>query len=133
GGRTVGLSPSDRLDMAEGALRGMSLTGNLARLVVLAGHGSSTVNNPHATGLDCGACGGHTGEASAQVAAAVLNDPAVRAGLKGRGIHVPADTVFVAALHDTTTDEVRLASAVPATHGADLARLRGILAAAGQA
>ncbi|MFN8024899.1 MAG: putative inorganic carbon transporter subunit DabA [Acidimicrobiia bacterium] len=33
----------------------------LAPLVVLVGHGASTVNNPYATGLDRGAGGGHSG------------------------------------------------------------------------
>ncbi|MFN5528345.1 putative inorganic carbon transporter subunit DabA, partial [Bradyrhizobium sp.] len=50
--------------------------------MLLAGHGSTTVNKPHASGLDCGASGGHTGEANARVAAAVLNDPRVRDGLR---------------------------------------------------
>ncbi|MCL7743615.1 DUF2309 domain-containing protein [Guyparkeria hydrothermalis] len=103
-------SPSlgQRTDMAEGILRGLGLTGDIAPIVVLAGHGSTTTNNPHRAGLDCGACAGQTGEVSARVAADLLNDPAIRPGLAERGIELPEDTRFVAALHDTTTDEVDL-------------------------
>ena len=97
---------AEQARMAEGALRGMSLTRGFAPLVALVGHGSSTVNNPYATGLDCGACGGHSGALNARVATMVLNDAAVRAELATRGIAVPDATRFVAALHDTTTDEV---------------------------
>ena len=64
---------------------------------------AAAVNNPHATGLDCGACAGQSGEASARVVAGVLNDPAVRRELEARHIRA-GDTWFVAALHDTTTD-----------------------------
>ncbi|MDT7952515.1 MAG: DUF2309 domain-containing protein [Acetobacteraceae bacterium] len=124
--RSTGFDAKQRVDMAEAVLTAMSLTSGFARLVLLAGHGSTTVNNPHAAGLDCGACGGHTGEANARVAAAILNDPGVREGLRTRQIDVPADTWFVPALHDTTTDEVTLFDLedAPATHGADVARLR---------
>ncbi len=106
--RAHGFASAARLDAAEGVLRALSLTHDFAPLVLLAGHGSSTVNNPHAAGLDCGACGGHTGESNARVAAAVLNDPAVREGLVARGITIPPGTRFLAGLHDTTTDEVTL-------------------------
>lgn len=125
-GRDTGFTPEQRIAMAEAVLRAMSLTRDFARLVLLVGHGSTTVNNPHATGLDCGACGGHTGEANARVAAAILNDPGVRAGLVARGIGIPPDTWFLGALHDTTTDDVRLfdVSDVPAGFESDLDRLR---------
>ncbi len=65
GGRETGFTIERRVAMAEAVLRAMSLTQAFAPLVLLAGHGSTTVNNPHAAGLDCGACGGHTGEANA--------------------------------------------------------------------
>ncbi|EQD80177.1 hypothetical protein B1A_01163, partial [mine drainage metagenome] len=59
GGRETGFTDEQRLAMAEAVLRAMSMTGDFGRLVMLTGHGSTTVNNPHASALDCGACGGH--------------------------------------------------------------------------
>jgi len=130
-----GISPKDRLQMAKSALTAMSLTENFAKTVIIAGHGSSTVNNPHATGLDCGACGGSSGEANAKVAATVLNDPQVREGLKEANINVPNDTIFVAALHNTTTDELTLfepSSGLPYTHDTDLPEIKYALKLAGE-
>ncbi len=131
-GRMTGLSAEQRLNQAEAVLRAMSLTGDFARLVLLAGHGSTTANNPHASGLDCGACGGHTGEANARIAADILNDPAVRIGLKSRGIHIPDDCWFLGALHCTTTDQITLfdTDRVPPALRPDVAELDGWLARA---
>lgn len=103
---TAGIPLEQQISMAKNALNAMSLTENFAQFVLIVGHGSSMVNNPHATGYDCGACGGHTGEANARVAAAVLNNSAVRTALQKEAIHIPNNTVFLACLHDTTTDEV---------------------------
>ncbi|MGC8733397.1 MAG: putative inorganic carbon transporter subunit DabA, partial [Halothiobacillaceae bacterium] len=47
-----------RVAAAASVLRAMSLKTGFARLVLLAGHGASVVNNPHASALHCGACGG---------------------------------------------------------------------------
>lgn len=114
-------------------LRAMSLTTNFARLVLLAGHGANVVNNPHASGLHCGACGGYPGDVNARLLAALLNDAAVRRGLVLEGIKIPDDTLFVGALHDTTTDAVTLyAEDLPSiSHGPDLSAARAWLAAAG--
>ena len=102
------LDLADRSRTAATVLRAMSLTSGFARLVVLAGHGASVVNNPHASSLHCGACGGYSGEVNARLLAVLLNDPEVRADLVTNGIEIPTDTLFVAALHDTTTDRIAL-------------------------
>ncbi len=108
GGLAAGIPIADRIALGEGALRNMGLVSDFARVVLVCGHGSSTVNNPHAASLQCGACGGHSGDANARVAAEILNDAAVRAGLRERGIAIPDDTVFLAGLHDTTTDAIHV-------------------------
>ncbi len=131
-GRQTGFPPDARLAMAEAILRAMSMTTHFARLVMLVGHGSTTVNNPHASSLDCGACGGNTGEVNARVAAMILNDPAIRAQLAVKNIRIPGGTWFLGCLHDTTTDDIRIfdEDRIPATHTADLRRLRADLARA---
>lgn len=96
--------------MAASILRAMSLTSGFAPLVLLVGHGANVVNNPHASALHCGACGGYSGEVNARLLAGLLNDAEVRSGVAIAGIAIPAATLFVAALHDTTTDDVTLYS-----------------------
>jgi uncharacterized protein YbcC (UPF0753/DUF2309 family) len=129
GGRPTGLTIEARIATAEAALRAMSMTRDFAQLVLMAGHGSTTVNNPHASSFDCGACGGHTGEANARVAAMILNDPRVRDGLRARGIAIPDDTWFLGCLHDTTTDEIRIfdEETTPAIQRTQLTEIRGWL------
>lgn len=131
----AGLPLERRLDLATGMLRNLGLTDGFARIVAICGHASEVVNNPYRAGLDCGACGGHSGEPNARVAAALLNDPAVREGLVGRGIRIPADTFFVPAVHVTTTDEIRFldVAGLPAGHEAEFALVREWVREAGVA
>jgi uncharacterized protein YbcC (UPF0753/DUF2309 family) len=126
--------PAAAAAVVKGILSAMGLVSGFAPLVLLAGHGSRSANNPHAAGLDCGACGGQTGEVNARVLADMLNTPSVREHLRGLGIDIPCATHFLPALHNTTTDEVLLydTDAVPATLQAELAQLRAWLEAAGQ-
>jgi uncharacterized protein len=97
---------NSRVEFAAGILKNLGLTDGHARLVVLCGHASETVNNPYRAGLDCGACGGHSGESNARAAAALLNQADVRRGLRERGIDLSDDVRFMASLHNTTTDEI---------------------------
>ena len=128
-----GLDIEQKLASAEMVLRAMSMTKGFARVVLLAGHGANVTNNPHASALHCGACGGYSGEVNARLLAGLLNDRDVRQGLPARGITIPDDTLFIAGLHDTTTDNVLVyPSDYPsAGHANDLADLKRWLAAAG--
>lgn len=132
-GAGFGMSLSEQVDKARAALEAMSLRSNFARFVLIAGHRATTVNNPHASGLDCGACGGNSGESNARVAAAVLNKSMVREALKEKGIIIPADTLFLAGLHDTTTDELTILNpeVVPESHTYEFGQLKKWLVNAG--
>ena len=127
------LDLTTRTRTAETVLRSMSLTTKFARLVVLAGHGANVTNNPHASALKCGACGGYSGEVNARLLAALLNDTDVRKSLSSHGIEIPTDTLFLAALHDTTTDAVTLYAGdhPSALHRSDVRQAKAWLEAAG--
>ncbi|MEM7693160.1 MAG: DUF2309 domain-containing protein [Pseudomonadota bacterium] len=127
-----GLTAEQKANTAAAVLRAMSLTENHARLILLLGHGAQVTNNPHESAYHCGACAGQTGEVSSRVLAALLNDPETRAGLPAHGIHLPDDTLFMAGLHDTVTDQVTFYDDVDETnHTADIAQARQWLDAAG--
>lgn len=129
-----GLTAQQKAQTAAAVLRAMSLTQDHARLVLLVGHGAQMCNNPQQSAYHCGACAGQTGEVSARLLAVLLNDPETRAGLPQLGLTLPADTLFVAGLHDTVTDEVRLYPDTTAPdHAADMVRAAAWLKAAGQA
>lgn len=125
----------DKVGYASALFRLTGMAAETARLVVFVGHGGSAVNNPYAGALDCGACGGHAGGSNARLLAAILNDPQVREALAGQDIAIPASTHFLAAEHNTTSDQVRIFDTcqIPASHEDDLARLTESLERAGRA
>lgn len=128
------LTLEQQIGAAETILRAMSLTRDFAPLVLIVGHGARVVNNPHASALHCGACGGYSGEVNARLLALLVNDGEVRSGLREKGIEIPGDTLFVAALHDTTGDRVSLYSkdVASAAHKAELKRAETWLESAGK-
>ncbi len=131
----AGMDDEAQARFAHSSLTTMGLTGGFAPLVALIGHGSTTENNPFASSLDCGACGGNRGLDSARAAAAVLNRPVVRKLVAEMGIRIPEETYFVAGEHDTATDTVTIADTglVPPSHADALARLQADLDRAGRA
>lgn len=78
----------------------------LAPVVIVLGHGSSSLNNPHESAYNCGACSGGRGGPNARALAQMANDLRVRERLAQRGFAIPSDTYFVGGYHDTCRDLV---------------------------
>lgn len=117
----IGYSVAEMADIVERLLRDMGLTRNLSRLVVICGHGSSSLNNPHEAAHDCGACGGGRGGPNARAFAQMANNPGVREIIAQRGLEIPKDTVFLGAYHNTCDDSVTCydLERLPTSHAGD--------------
>ena len=124
----VGFTIEEMADMVERTLRDIGLTYDFARLVLFVGHGSSSMNNPHKSVYDCGACTGNPGGPNARAIAAMLNDSHVRAILARRGIEIPRDTHFVGMIHNTCEDSVSYfdLESLPESHVEDFEEMQRV-------
>jgi uncharacterized protein len=105
-GLQVGYTDTEMADRVARLLQSTGLVSGFSDLIYLVAHGASSVNNTHYAGYDCGACSGRPGSVNARALAEMANDPEVRQLLLQKGLTLPENTRFVAALHDTTRDEI---------------------------
>ncbi len=103
-----GYTDEEMAQLVESMLTQMGLKSGFSPLVLVIGHGSSSVNNPHLAAYGCGATAGGCGGPNARVIAQMANRPKVRALLSERGIEIPDQTRFVPGMHDTCSDDVSL-------------------------
>ncbi len=101
----LGFSLDEMVAIVERLLNDTGLL-RFSPLVLVIGHGSSSLNNPHESAYNCGACGGGRGGPNARALAQMANDLRVRARLRERGLNIPDSTVFVGAFHNTCDDNL---------------------------
>jgi len=121
-----GFTTQEQADRVYAVLGPAGLHKAHARLVVILGHGSTSLNNPYESAYCCGACGGRTGAPNARLFAIIANRPAVREALRAKGVIIPEDTWFLGGYHDTCSDDIDFfdVELMPESHRSDLVRVR---------
>jgi len=119
----VGFTDKEQAVHVESVIRAMGLTTNkVSRLVAMVGHKSTSDNNPYESAIDCGAVWGNSMEPNVRLFATMANKPHVRKYMSECGIEIPEDTHFIAAEHNTTTDQVIIFDEedIPESHKKDV-------------
>jgi len=105
-GTHTGFTVCEMADIVRRVLEDIGTRDRLAPLVLVIGHGSVSLNNPHESAHDCGACGGGRGGPNARAFAQMANDRRVRELLAAEGRSINTGTWFVGAQRNTCNNEV---------------------------
>jgi len=105
-GTYSGFTVREMADIVRHVLEDIGVVDRLAPVVLIVGHGSISLNNPHESAHDCGACGGGRGGPNARAFAQMANDPRVRQRLAAEGLSIDAATWFVGAQRNTCDNAV---------------------------
>jgi uncharacterized protein YbcC (UPF0753/DUF2309 family) len=105
-GTHSGFTVREMADIVRRTLEDIGIRDRLSSLVLVIGHGSISLNNPHESAHDCGACGGGRGGPNARAFAQMANDPHVRQLLAAEGLAIEASTWFVGAQRNTCNNTV---------------------------
>jgi len=117
-GTYSGFTEREMADIVRRVLEEIGIRDRLSRLILVLGHGSVSLNNPHESAHDCGACGGGRGGPNARAFAQMANDTRVRELLASEGVAIAATTWFIGAQRNTCNNDVTFfdEDLVPATH-----------------
>ena len=105
-GRYSGFTVREMADIVRRVIEELGVQDRLSPLLLIIGHGSVSLNNPHESAHDCGACGGGRGGPNARAFAQMANDPRVRQLLATEGLSIDATTWFVGGQRNTCNNEV---------------------------
>jgi uncharacterized protein len=105
-GTYSGFTVREMANIVRRVLDDIGVRDRLSSLLLIVGHGSISLNNPHESAHDCGACGGGRGGPNARAFAQMANDPRVRKLLATEGLSIAASTWFVGAQRNTCNNMV---------------------------
>jgi uncharacterized protein YbcC (UPF0753/DUF2309 family) len=126
-GRHAGFTVREMANIVRRVFEDIGIRDRQAPLVLVVGHGSISLNNPHESAHDCGACGGGRGGPNARAFAQMANDTRVRELLAAEGFLIEA--WFVAAQRNTCSNAVTFFDddLVPAACQAVFERARAVI------
>lgn len=101
-----GYSVDEMANVVASAMNNLGVKDDFAPLIIVSGHHSSSLNNPHESTYDCAATASGQSGPNARAFALMANRPDVRAILQSRGITIPDTTWFLAGSHNTCDESM---------------------------